>query len=504
MDSELRLQMAHAWWTGTPEVQVTLEMKPKVRGDIRFGVIGADGKRYIAYEQGQSLLMLPGDWVGTQLHRWFPAIAIADWRHWAVILLAFIPINVAAVMSCFWLLRLFEFPERIAGLASLIWLLGTTVFYYALDHQHNSQVLLLTLLGYACALAYVLRGKPRFALLSGFVLGGTVLLRISSLIHGLTVSLFLVGMVVYQTRNPRKLLSAIALRAVLRAIALWIVGFIPLTLLGRILDYLRYGSFGLTGKKVEQLQLTTDPLWTGLPDLPPHYPLINPPYVGILGPLFSPAKSLFIYDPLLLLCLILGVIFWRKLSPYIQWYVLSNFFNLCLHLAAYSRFIFWHGDAAWGSRYHVTSVHLLIIPLLGVFVQSLLAAKGWQKGLMNAILAIAIAVQIASVMMPVNLEIFQSEIGMAGTRRDFRLGQRLTNITCLINPLFSDRCIERNPDKKRFVQKLNRLAFFPFAYQEEVKGNPQLQNVSTVLFWIWSLSLIAAIVTTAWFCYESF
>ena len=74
LDTQLRLQIANAWWTGKEEVQITPNMNRKIRGDIRFGVIGANEKRYIAYEQGQSLLMLPGDWIGTQLSKVFPIL----------------------------------------------------------------------------------------------------------------------------------------------------------------------------------------------------------------------------------------------------------------------------------------------------------------------------------------------------------------------------------------------------------------------------------------------
>ncbi|HEY9651835.1 MAG TPA: hypothetical protein V6C95_14305, partial [Coleofasciculaceae cyanobacterium] len=124
LDTELRLQMAHAWWTSTPEVQIRPNYKLKIRGDIVAGVIGVGGKRYIAYEEGQSMLMLPGDWLGTQLHQLFPTIPSKTIRELVVSLLIFIPLNIAAVVSCFWLLRLFDFEERIAGLTSLTWLLS--------------------------------------------------------------------------------------------------------------------------------------------------------------------------------------------------------------------------------------------------------------------------------------------------------------------------------------------------------------------------------------------
>ena len=46
--------------------------------------------------------------------------------------------------------------------------------------------------------------------------------------------------------------------------------------------------------------------------LPPNYPFIWSPEVGIWGVLFSPAKSIFIYDPLLVPCLGICIFYWRK------------------------------------------------------------------------------------------------------------------------------------------------------------------------------------------------
>jgi hypothetical protein len=180
LDTDLRLQMAHAWWTGTEEVSPPPKSQLKIRGDIRAGIMGVGGKRYIAYEQGQSMLMLPGDWLGTQMHRLFPSIEEKDWRDLVVNFLIFVPLNIAVVVSCFWLLRLFDFEERIAGLTSIILLLGTTVLHYAQVHQHNNQVLLFVTIGYACALAFVKQERPRFLLLGGLALGAAVLLRITS------------------------------------------------------------------------------------------------------------------------------------------------------------------------------------------------------------------------------------------------------------------------------------------------------------------------------------
>ncbi|MEM6256577.1 MAG: hypothetical protein AAF821_27030 [Cyanobacteria bacterium P01_D01_bin.156] len=487
LDTDLRLQMAHAWWTGTEEVQITPDMEPKVRGDIRFGVIGVDGDRYIGYETGQSFLMLPADWLGSQLHQLLSAVPEDTLRRWSVNLFNFIPINLAVVMATFWMLKLFHFEERIAGLASLTLLLGTTVLHYTQVHQHNNQLLLLTILGYATAIAYVQSKRSAWLLFGGAALGMAVFIRVTSMIHVLTVVLFLVGIVAYKNRQ---------MTAVVQSFGFWIMGFFPVFLLSRYVDFLRYGSFFSSGKSVEKLQLATDPIWEGLPQLPEGYPLINSPHIGILGPLFSPAKSIFLYDPLLLPCLILSILCWQRLSPWIRWYLVTCTLNLGLHLAAYSRFVFWHGDSAWGARYHVTSVHLLLIPLLAIFIQQLLAASKAQRLLLKGILIVALITQLASVAMPMNIEIFQKQVGMPGTRLDLRLPRRFANIACYIRPDLSKLCIDRNPNKKEYLEHLNHLTFFPFIFSHKKSESGKTSVIQILLFLIWGLALIAAILVS--------
>lgn len=470
-DTAYRLDMAHAWWTGTEEVTPTFQPHSRLAG-INI-VMGVGGKRYIAYELGQSFLMLPGDWLGTQLHQVFPNIAPKDLRHAVVSYMIFIPLNVAAVVSCFWLLRLLGFGEGISGLTTIAWLLCTTVFLYAQEHQQNNQILLFVTIGYAFVLAYTKHDKPYLAVCSGLAISAALLIRAASIIHVLTVILFLVGCVAYQHRDKFKVLSALGL---------WIVGFFPLGLLGRVLDYIRYGSFWTTGQAFAIQQITTDPMYSGFPELPANFPFINAPHVGILGVLISPAKSIFIYDPLLLPCLVLGIVYWKRFSPYIQCYLVIGLLNLALNIMLTSRLLFWGGDWAWGARYHVTSVHLLLIPLIATLIQYILSSKGFIFWIMRGILAIALMVQIASVTMYYGTEISQvirpQDFAAEVHSDQFRLGQRVINIICHFNSSFSEQCIRNVP-------------ILPF------RSNPK------IFLPVWRVLLVFSIGTTAWFVYTT-
>jgi hypothetical protein len=405
----------------------------------------------------------------------------------------FVPLNVAVVVACYWLLRLFEFEERVASLTSIAWLLGTTVLPYVQVPQQNNQILLFVLISYAAVLAYIHCQQPRFLLLSGVAVGVAFLIRMTSVIYGLTVLLFLVGCLAYQSRHAI---------AVLKGMSIWIAGLIPLMVLGRLLDYMRFGNFWTTGNHLVLKQFNTDPIFALLPKLPDNWPFTNPPHIGILGALFSPAKSLFIYDPLLLPCLVLGAIFWKRFSPYIQWYIVTGVLNLGLHLVFYSRYLWWHGDAAWAARFHITSVHLLLIPLLALFLQLLLSTqKRLITGLMGALVVFAILVQLASVVLMFGLESAQGELLPAETRySQFRLGQRFTNIACQIeaygtNKSFAQKCITGSleslqPFQRSFLTARHQFALLPFNY-----ARFGFNRKWTFIFW--GIILLLALITTA-------
>ncbi len=484
IDTALRADMSHAWWTGTAEV--ASDYKPFVQGDVRAGVIGKDGRRYISWDLGQSILMLPSDWIGTQIHKLMPAESEIKLRHTVISYLTFVPLNVAAIVACYWLITLFGFQEKTAGLASIVCLLCTTILHYSQEHQQVNQVLLFVLIGYASALTYVKthvktrvekdlkQDKNYFVILSGLAASAAFLIRMSSAIHAATILLFLLSCLALQKR---------AKVDCLKATGLWVMGFLPLSLLVGILNYFRYGNFWDFGQKIAVEQLVTDPIWQGVPALPANYPLVYSPDVGILGVLFSPAKSIFMYDPLLLPCLVIACLFWRRLSPYIQCYLIASILNLAGHIVLTSRYLYWAADDSWGAKYQVTSVHLLIIPLVAFLIHKYLINSLAKKNLIKllitrlfqGILTIALIVQIASISLHYGVEIVQAESMSDQVKfQQFRLGQRFTNIACQFNHTFTDRCVKN-------------ATLIPF------RANPKFFLV------LWNLLLVLAILATAWF-----
>ncbi|MGF1591281.1 MAG: glycosyltransferase family 39 protein [Pleurocapsa sp.] len=486
--------MAHAWWTNTEE---------GIPGNKL--IIKVNDKNYVPYDLGQSMLMLPGDWLGTQLGQNLSSEKERQQFIEAVISFGiFLPINLLAVLACFRLLQLFGYSEKVSGLSSIIWLLGTTVLFYTTFHQQNNQILLFVLIAYETALAYVIKSKKRWAILSGIALGIAFLIRIISILYAISVVVFLVGCIAYKYKSKSVSKS-------FKSLFLWMTGFIPFVLLERILTRIRYGSWTATSTSLhlqifaketlsnanEIVQIDNNSFFLDL--------LTKVKPEALLAPLFSPEKSIFLYDPLVLPCLIILFICWGFLSPYIKWYVVVAILSFLLHLYIYSWTSDWIKHGSWGARYHITSVHLLLIPLIPLLIQGatkkinqntdfLKAAFSW---IARVIIILAMLIQFSSITLSPNLEVIQQELGV-GSR--FRLIQRFNNIFYLLN-------YDQNPNiqiSKAQEQWPHKITWdlLPFNLKTKLNTNSSLNKFVPILFIVWGVIFIAAVTTTVWIFIE--
>lgn len=486
-DTDVRLRMAHALWTGTEEVSLPPNYRPSSRLEP-VGVLGVDGKRYEHYDMGQSLLMLPADWIGTQLSKVFPSIKPYLLREFAVSFLVVIPLNVLVVISCYWLLRLFDFQEKIAASASLIWLLGTTVLHYAQTFQQNNPVLLCVILGYACALAYIKTNKVLYVFLSGLAIGAAIIIRSTTIIYALTVFGFLISCLIYKNFK---------LNQIFKTAILWNFGLFPFFFMSRLFNYLRFGDFWTTGTSLLMEQIRNGAIFSGLPEFPPNYPLIHPPYVGILGVLFSPAKSIFIYDPFLLPCLVLGIILFNKLTPYIRIYFISSIFALVFHIILTSKLDFWHGDGSWAARYHVTSVQLLLLPLIALLVLEMLSVNRLKRWLISGLVVLSILVQFTSLVFDPSVNSGVVIFAEPKSFLRFRLAERIDSVSCLIGLSRSQSCLTGEKYSKSDLagRKYSKSDLASRVYFWPLKSN----KAQGLLWKIWGFLLITALISTLLF-----
>ena len=502
VDTERRLQMAHAWWTGKEE---------RIPGDGL--VIKVNDRAYIPYDLGQSMLMLPADWLGTQIGRNLATENQRQQLREAIVSFGiFLPLNLLAVLACFHLLKLFGYSDRLSGLSTVVWLLGTSFLFYTTYHQQNNQILLLTTLSYIGALKYVIEKRKKWAILSGIALGVGFLIRMTVILYAICAIAFLIGCLWDREQK-------ISVSKSLKAIAFWLIGYVPFLVIERILSYVRYGSWIATstslhlqiyskGKTITQ----ADSIIRGnSSDFSFLYFIERIEPGGILKTLFSPEKSLFLYDPLFLPCLLLLLICWKFLSGYVRWYLVTAIAGLILHLCLYSRTSDWFIHPDWGARYHITSVHLFLIPLIPLLVRGATTKFKKRKhqlerlvsGIAKITIVFAIAIQLAAVVLPPDLEATQQRLGF-GSR--WRVVQRLKNIYYITT-------YEQKPHpqiSKLFEHSLGlapqkRISWylFPLKLQERLEANSAVNKILPFLLIFWSLIFVLAIASTVWLVVSS-
>ena len=393
-DTMHRLQTTHWLWTSDPQVPAS--------DYPEFGLHGRGGKLYSWYGIGQSLLMLPADLLGTWISRWNifsdyeddPAV-----RSIVVSYLTGILVNVLTALIAFRLLGQLRFSARESVWGVLALMFCTTHLHYTQNMMENNYIMLLTLIGFSFQYEWLRTGSRNTLLIGSGALGLNLLTRLTTGLDLIAAGIFILLVLWFERSQPREIwLRLVAYCKVAAPVYAFFI------LLDRVYQFYRFGSFTNTYvslfAKEQRLQD---------PTLPANFPWSTPFVEGFLGPLFKPEKSIFLFDPLLVLLLILLVVVWRRLSPEIRAYGVASLLLLVAYISFYARYTYWAGDFAWGDRYVSTSVELaalLAVPLL-LRYRSVLSPWIWRGGI--GLIAVSLMIQIASLAFWLPLEIYQME-----------------------------------------------------------------------------------------------
>ncbi|HTW30514.1 MAG TPA: hypothetical protein VMD76_02485, partial [Candidatus Sulfotelmatobacter sp.] len=135
----------------------------------------------------------------------------------------------------------------------------------------------------------------------------------------------------------------------------------------------------------------------------------TPFHEGVLGALFKPEKSIFLFDPLLILALVLFVLLWKRMNAEVRAYVVTSLVLLAGYISFYARYTYWAGDFSWGDRYVSTAVEMVALIAVPLLLQHRrdLSVWIWRGGV--AILAASFLIQIASLAFWMPIEIYQME-----------------------------------------------------------------------------------------------
>ena len=404
-DTTHRLQVTHSFWTSEP--QVFPYEYPE------FGIHGRGGHLYAWYGMGQSLLMLPADLIGTGLSK------LPIWSHYvgtqtdptirAIVVTTStnILISVLTALVAFRLIGLLGFSSREAVAGTLALLFATTHLHYSQNMMENNYILLLTLTGAALQYMWFLTGNRRFLILGSAALGLNLLTRITTALDIWAVAAFLVLASVFNRRKHPKEPSLLRRATTYVRYAAPIYG--AFMLVDRTYQNIRFGSWSTTYVSVmsaEQRRMD--------PTLPVNFPFNGHWFhggidSGVFGPLISPSKSIFLFDPMFGLMLLLAIVLWPRLQPAMRAFIAASMLLLAAYLSLYAGYLWWAGDDSWGDRYVSTAVELatsLAVPLLLRYRREL--GRGF-FALGVGVTAISVAIQLASIAFWLPLEIHQMD-----------------------------------------------------------------------------------------------
>jgi hypothetical protein len=409
-DTGHRLQTAHSWWTSEPPVF------PNEYPE--FGLHGRGGKLYGWYGMGQSLLMLPADIVGTYVEQWPMFDGYHDDPSVRDIIVSYstnMLVCTLALLVCFRFLRRLEFSVNQALAGALALLFCTTFLHYTQNMMENNYIMLLTLTGFAFQYEWLQTGHRKALIIGSTALGLNLLTRLTTGMDLMAAGLFVALVLWLEKQRGRELWQRLV-SYLKTALPIYLV----FGLIDRVYQFYRFGSFFNTYMHVfgdEQRKLN--------PSLPPNFPMDGLFHVGFLGPLITPEKSIFLFDPLVILTAICAFVLWRRFSAPVKAYVITASVLLLAYISFYARYTVWSGDFAWGDRYVSTAVQLVAFISVPLLLRYRAYAGRVVWGLGMVLVAASVVVQIASLIFWLPLEIYQMETLGHPT---FVIGLRLKNI----------------------------------------------------------------------------
>ena len=419
LDTSVRLEATHALWTSEPPLDSSTNPAEATPG--RNGVIQNN------FGMGQSLVMIPGDIIGTAIAssvHGSPAMK-KHVRAAVVAYLTFPLIDALAIVVALRLLCSLGLSKRSSMLGALGLLLLTSFLHYSQSHQENNLVLLCTLTLYWSAVEWLTDSDIwRWVILGALAAGFNLLIRVTTILDFGGLTLFVALLMWHVQRTGGDLDLWRKLRPVL-------IAGLPILLaavaIDRLYQFHRFGTF--SGTYMDFWVLNQRRIH---PALPPNYPFSGRFSVGFFGPFLSERKSIFIFDPTIFFALagMVGLLpashgaGLRAVRPIL----LGTFIELLIVVAFHARFDFWSANVAWGDRYVTAPLHLMCAVGIALVAESWCEVSLSSRTAISAICVISLLVQLSSIVFLPALECEQEET--AGHSM-FIVGQRFRNVTAL-------------------------------------------------------------------------
>ncbi len=420
-DTTRRLETTHSFWTSAPPVRV---------GDYpAFGLVGRQGRIYSWYGMGQSVLMLPADMVATTAMRFIPALGRhPEFRSVFVSYTVSISVCVLAVLVCFRFLLLLGFTPKQSSAGALTLLFATTFLYYTQNLMENNFMLLLTLTGFCFQYEWVKTNSALRLILGAVALGANLLTRLTTGLD-LAACVLFVGLCVWSQRGR----SGDAARRLLRYALITLPCYFVFFAIERAYNFYRFGTLIHTYASIFAVQYRQLHA-----DLPPGFPLNTPFWKGFLGPFFAPEKSIFLFDPMLVITAILIVLIWKYFAADVRAFLTSTVILLFVYVAFHARISYegmlpsyakgWAGDVAWGDRYITNPVQFLAMMSMPLLLKYWVLLRPTIRKAAVVITTVALFVQLGSTIFWSALEFCQQK---TLAHPVFVVGLRFVNIVAV-------------------------------------------------------------------------
>ena len=378
-DTELR-------WSVSRQILRSGSFSLEETAQTRNCAIGVDGKRYAVSGLGQSLCLLPFAGLGLILEKVTPISSdVLDLlAQFLASVILFPAMGAAAVWVFYRLVLSLGYKEKTSLIAASVLGFATMHFHYSVNTQEQSQVALLLVLAILLMVKYYRQRRIVYMWLFCVVLGICFLFRPSSVFVVLPIYLVAVsGEILASEKTSWARQAGKWLAASVCGIGSFLV----------FLGWYNYARFGSVFESGYGLSTATS--------LGGHGLFESSPLPTLAAMLFSPGKSIFLYNPVLLLFPLCIYGFYRRhkvVALAITAAIISNF-------VFHSFFTAWAGDYAWSIRYQVPVLPFLILPmvvLLGTPVKTM------KKILVISLVSISCVIQLASVVYNFNLEFVQN------------------------------------------------------------------------------------------------
>jgi len=218
------------------------------------------------------------------------------------------------------------------------------------------------------------------------------------------------------------------------------------------------------------------------------------PLPTLAAKLFSPGKSIFLYNPVLLLFPVCIYGFYQRHKVV----VLATFSAVVSSFIFHSFHTTWAGDYAWSIRYEVTVLAFLVLPLAWLFSRPM---KSMVKILVILLVSISCAIQLASVVYKFELEFMQNPNhciipdDYVWDLSQSHLTKRFSNIWAHLTgdrDFSSVEVVEEEPliMKRNFSEESVKNAYNINSFPFKARSIPYSRHLWIPLLCLWSVFLV--------------